>query len=177
MHIILLVIGAISTIAYVLYRIQAAAEAAKTIANEAKGVANLPRKMRYQAKARKAGSKLVDDPQEAAVILMLEIARLEGDVSQESRDAIQREIEINFEYSADDADQMIAQAAWLSTDRAGQDGLHRRMCSLITQSVTASDIDILAAMLGAVAETGCDPGDEKAALLASLLQRLGVSVN
>src|SRR5690606_12995385 len=81
MHIILAILGALGVAAMIAWRISIAIHAAREIGDAAQGLANLPRKMRFQSRARREGVEVIADPREAATLLMLSVARAGGEVT------------------------------------------------------------------------------------------------
>ena len=176
MHILLLIFGALATIGTIIWRIQAAEHAARQIGDAAKTAANLPRYLSFRRKTGKRGSRLVQDPREAAVILMLEVARAGGEVSREQKNVMVELISRNLDFSEDDAEELIVQAAWVSQDEAGQDALLRRMVKLITASVSQKDIIDLDEMLVQVSEAERAPTADQLSVLQSFRSLCGLRV-
>lgn len=174
MHIIMMIIGALATIGAIIWRIQVAAQAARQMGDMAKTAANLPRKFAFRHKTGKRGSRLVTDPREAAVILMLEIARAKGDISREYREKIHEIIREQFDFSDDDAEALIVQAAWVSQEEAGTDSLHRRMAKLVQAKVSEADLIDLDFMLTQVSEADGEPSRDQLTVIAVFRQITGI---
>lgn len=151
MHIIMMVIGVLAGLGALIWRIQMAAQAAREVGDLAKTAANLPRRLAFRHKTGKRGSKLVTDPREAATVLMLEIARENGDISKEQKTAICDMICEHFDFSAEDAEELMTQAAWVSQEEARTTGLQKKMIRLIMSSVTEAELVSLSEMLEHVA--------------------------
>ena len=86
MHILL---GILATAAAIIFYLSRISKGAGELVDAANEISNLPRKMRYRKKAGKRGLDLVDNPVEAATVLMISVARLDklGVVSdQQSED-------------------------------------------------------------------------------------------
>ena len=174
MHILLMIIGVLSAIGVWIWRIQMAAHAAKEIGEFAKGAANLPRKLAFRRKSGKAGSDLVSDPREAAIILMLEIARAGGEVSREQKDVIEELLIENFDFTAEDAEEVMTQAAWVSSPEAGTDKLIRRMVKIVQANVSHEELVELDSMLERVSEAEGQPKPDQLAVLQSYRKMTGV---
>ena len=104
MHIIMGLLAVLGTIGVLIWRIRAAAEAAQEIKGIAETAANLPRRLAFRRRSGKSGSKLVTDPREAAVVLMLEMARASGEITREHKAEITDILVEHFDFTADDAD-------------------------------------------------------------------------
>ncbi len=167
MHIILMILGAAAAIGTIVWRIQMAAHAAREVGEFAKTAANLPRRLAFRRKTGKTGSDLIEDPREAAVVLMLEVARAGGDVSREQKSVICEQITRHFGFSDADAEELVVQAGWVSQPEAGTDALLRRMSRLIAKSVTSEELSELDAMLTAVSEAEGGPSAYQEEILES----------
>lgn len=174
MHILMMILGALSTIGLIIWRIQAASHAAKEVYEFGKGAANLPRRLAFRRKSGKRGSELVDDAREAATILMLEMARASGEVSREQKDVIEGILISEFDFNAENAEELLTQAAWVSGPEAGTDGLMRRMVKVIVKQVTDKEIVDLDEMLIRVSESEGQPKPEQLQVLQAFRSLTGV---
>lgn len=175
MHFLFGILGLLAAIGGIIWRIQMASEAARHIGDAAKTAANLPRKLSFRRKTGKSGSQLVQDPREAAVILMLEVARAAGEVSREQKDMIRSIVSEHFEFSEADADEIVTQAAWVSQSEAGQDALIRRMVKIISAAVTNRELVDLDAMLVQVSEVEGQPTSSQLSVLQSYRNVTGIT--
>lgn len=176
MHIVMMLIGALAAIGAIIWRIQMAAQAARQMGDVAKTAANLPRRLAFRHKSGKKGSRLVEDPREAAVILMLEVARAAGEISREQKNEINSIICEHFEFSEGDAEEIIAQASWVSQDEAGNDAMHRRLSNLIVKAVNNKDLVDLDDMLVRVSEVEGQPNQDQLAVLSTFRNVAGLKV-
>lgn len=174
MHILMMLFGALSALGFLIWRIQAASHAAREIHDFAKGAANLPRKLAFRRRTGKAGSSLVEDPREAAVIIMLEMARATGEVTREQKDAIEALLCRNFGFSESEAEEVLTQAAWVSASEAGTDALMRRMTRLIVGAVSHEDVIELDGMLVELSETEGRPSESQLDVLQSFRALTGI---
>ena len=85
MHIILGILGAI--VAIIIAFNYLSRNAGETVDN-ARSLANLPRRLRWQARQRRLTIRALEDPREAATVLLLGIARASGDISSAQKQAI-----------------------------------------------------------------------------------------
>ena len=68
MHILLLILGILTTIGIWSWRIQMARRGAKVTMDTARTIANAPRRFTFRYKAGRGGISLIEDPREAAAI-------------------------------------------------------------------------------------------------------------
>ena len=113
MHIILGVLGAV--VAAILI-FNAISRNAGDVVDNARGLANLPRRLRWQARQRKLSIRTLEDPQEAAVVLLLGIARASGDISSAQKERIADFAVREFGTPRDEALDMILLANFMLRD-------------------------------------------------------------
>lgn len=174
MHILMMLFGALAAIGVIIWRIQMAAHAARELGDMAKTAANLPRRLAFRRKSGKRGSRLVEDPREAAVILMLEIARAAGEISREQKNKINDIIVDQFQFTAEDAAELMVQASWVAQDEAGTDALHRRMAKLIQSKVSEAELIDLDFMLSEVSEAEGRPTPAQMDIIVTFRQITGI---
>ena len=175
------IIGILSVLAFIVvwyWRIKALSEAAKDGAKLAKGAANLPRKLAFRRRAGKHGLGVVDDPREAATIMMLEVAQARGPLTELQQACIRAEIMQHFEFTEADADQLISQSGWLARDQGSGDTIIRRMAGLLqsTPSLGAEQLIDMDGMLVAVSEAEGTPTAEQLDLISAYRQKTGLQV-
>lgn len=175
MHVILAILGALGAIGVIVWRISMAIQGARVIGEAAGEVANLPRKMRFRSKANRKGLSAVDDPREAATILLLGIARTGGEVTVEDKTAIRGEIMRRFDVDEAEAEELIARAAWVSSGLSNPEDGIARMTNLIAQRLSARELGELAAMLEAVAASDGAVSPAQDAYLAQYRRRAGLA--
>lgn len=175
MHIALAILGALGAIGIIVWRISLAIQGARVIGEAAGEVANLPRKMRFRSKANRKGLAMVDDPREAAAILLLGAARAGGEVTLEDKTAIRAEVARRFEMSDGEAEELLARAAWVSSALHNPEDGIARMTQLIAQRLSARELGELAAMLEVVAATGGTVSPSQEAYLAQYRHRAGLA--
>lgn len=112
MHIILGLLGLVSAIGFIIWRIHTAAQVAREVADAAGELANLPRKMRFKTKAGKRGVDVIDDPREAAAALVFGAAAAKGDPGPQDKAAMAHRLAELFEIPEADAAELLARAAW-----------------------------------------------------------------
>ncbi len=174
MSVILALLGAIAGLGVLVWRISMASQGARAIGDAAGEVANLPRKMRFRSRANQKGLSVVDDPREAAAILLLGIARSGCEVTVEDKVGIRAVMMQRFELGEDDANELLARAAWLSEGLHNPDDGIARMTQLIARTTSPRELSELAAMLETIASTDGNPTVAQENYLAQYPRRAGL---
>lgn len=178
MHIIAMIIGFVGFIAVWYWRLKMLSGVAKDGIKAAETVANLPRKMAFKRKTGKGGLQVVEDPREAAAILMLEIAQARGALTEKQDASIRGEIMHHFEFDEADAESLIAQASWLSRDAAAPHVIMSKMTDFVQNSAGMGRKEMvdLDGMLVTVSEAEGSPTPEQLDLLEIFRQKAGLRV-
>ncbi|MEM1105438.1 MAG: TerB family tellurite resistance protein [Pseudomonadota bacterium] len=176
MAIVGFLIALVSAIGVWQWRAQRAAEAAQALEGVAKTAANLPRRFAFKRKMGKSNLQLVDDPREAATILMVEVARAGGAMSREAREEIEKMILADFEVEPADADALIAHAQWVLREAPVADAVVTRMAKALLQmdAIGPKEIVDLDGMLVAVSEADGLPTGDQLSLLQTFRNVTGV---
>ncbi|GAB5456098.1 MAG: hypothetical protein Hens2KO_23270 [Henriciella sp.] len=178
MQFLAILIGFFGFIAVWYWRIKALQQVAKDGRKVAETVANLPRKMRFKNKSGKGGLAVVDDPREAATILMLEIAQARGTLTDRQEAVIRGEVMHHFEFTETDANALIGQAGWLSRNGGASHVVMSKMTDFVRQSpgMTGKELVDLDGMLVAISEAEGDPTDSQLDLLTIYRDKTGLRV-
>jgi len=178
MHIIVALLGILGFIAVWYYRLKTLRDAAQDGRKAIETVANLPRKMRFKNKSGKGGLAVVDDPREAAAILMLEIAQARGTLTEKQEAAIRGEIMHHFDFPEEDANALIAQAGWLSRNAGASHVVMSRMTDFVRQSpgMTPKELVDLDGMFVTISEAEGNPTDAQLDLLTIYREKTGLRV-
>lgn len=176
MHIIAAIFAIVSAILVWQWRVQRAAELARDLEGAARTAANLPRRFAFKRRSGKKGLDLVDEPMEAAAVLMVELARTDGLLSRDSREVIETLCREEFSLQAEDADALIAHAQWLVREAPVSDAVFRRMSRFLLnhRDIGPEQIVDLDGMLVAVSEADGLPGTEQLALLQIFRDTVGL---
>ncbi|MGD2132437.1 MAG: TerB family tellurite resistance protein [Maricaulaceae bacterium] len=150
-------LGALATVGVIIWRLTILMQVGREAADAAQGLANLPRKMRFQSRASKAGVEVINDPREAATLMMLDVARAGGEVTASQKAVIRAQMAARFELPEAEADEMLTQVAWLSRDLPEPGAATGRMVRLMRETVTPEEMAELSAMMRAVAFADGDP--------------------
>lgn len=176
MHIIAAIVVIVSAILVWQWRVQRAAELARELDGAVRTAANLPRRFAFKRRTGKKGLALVDEPMEAAAVLMVELARADGLLSRDSREVIETLTREEFQLEAEDADALIAHAQWLVREGPISDAIFRRMSRFLLdhRAMTAKEIVDLDGMLVAVSEADGLPSAEQLSLLQVFRDTVGL---
>jgi len=173
MHIIVAILGALATILFLLSRIGKSASDLTDSANE---LANLPRKLRHRRKAGKQGLDLIEDPVEAATILMISVARLDGisRVSDTQGAAIARQLSENMQLEPDDAEGYVIQLRSLTGYLKQAESTLFPMVDILRNRVSKDDARDLAGMMAVIAETDGAVNAEQQSFIQQFEERMGL---
>ncbi|MFN7056839.1 hypothetical protein [Hyphomonas sp.] len=168
MHILLAVITILSAIGIWAWRLRMAKRGLDEVADLAKTVANAPRRLAFLTRAQKGGIDLIEDPREAAAIMLMMMALAKGGtLSARQSDAIEQEIRDHFDFSETEAEELAAHAAWVASSQLPGPEEMKRMSRQIVRSSQLGPKEIvdLDAMLVAVSEAEGLPSRAQLALL------------
>jgi hypothetical protein len=144
MQIVLFLVSILAAIGIWSWRIRMAREGAQEAAKLAQTALNMPRKLAFRYKAGKGGLSLIQDPREAAAIMMMEVARARGGPLTENQTAIMdREIMQHFEFTQDEADELTAHAAWVTNSAPMPGETMRKLSQLIVASSVLGPKEII----------------------------------
>ena len=177
MHILLFLLSVLAAIGIWSWRVRMARDGAHEAAKLAQAAANLPRKMTFRYKASKNGIALIQDPREAAAIMMMEVARARGGpLTEQQAGAIEQEIVHHFEFSPAEAEELSAHAAWVTNSAPPPAETMRRLSQLIVNAsgLGPKEIIDLDAMLVAVSEAEGLPTRDQLALLQVFRDKAGL---
>ena len=178
MHILIGLLTLLGGLAAWYLRLKAIGTAAKDIGNMAERAVNMPRKFAFARKASHTGLKTVEDPREAAAILLVLIAggHQEQDLKDAQIDIIHSETSTAFELTDEEADALLTHAVWMVRDVDVPAGVMKRMAQIIvkTPAIGAKELVELDAMLVATSEALGTPEDEQLALLQIYRDQAGL---
>ena len=177
MHILLLILGILTTIGIWSWRIQMARRGARVAMEAARTISNAPRRFTFRYKAGRAGLNLIEDPREAAAIMMMEVARgREGPLTETQARIIEEEIMRNFNFTQAEAEELSAHAAWVTNSAPDPQTAMRQLSQVIVSSpqLRPKEIVDLDAMLVAVSEAEGVPTREQLALLQVFRDKAGL---
>lgn len=173
MHIIL---GILGTIAAVLFYMSRISKSAGDLADAANEIGNLPRKLRYRKKEGKQGLDLVEEPIEAATVLMISVARLDklGRVSDTQARAIANELIGNMQLDRDYAEDLIVQMRSLSQYLTQPESTLFPMVKVLQGVISKDDAEDLAQMLERIARIDSPIESDQTEFIRRFQDRMGL---
>ena len=171
------ILGILVAIGVWSWRLRMARDGAREAANLARTAAGLPRRLAFKYRAGRNGLDLIDDPREAAAIMMMEVARARGGpLTERQSDAIADEIMRHFSFSQDEARELVAHAAWVTNKAPLPQETMRRLSQKIVgdRYLGPKEVVDLDGMLEAVSEAEGTPTRDQLALLQVYRDRAGL---
>ena len=160
MHILLLLLGAVGTAAFWLYR---ASRAAPDVIDAAQTVANLPRRRRHARAVNRRGLALVETPVEAATVLMLAVSRMGADrrLSEAERAQVERLLVEEMRLHPDDADGVVRQMDIAASDVTLPESTLFPMVDILREHIDREDAQRLAGMMERVAGVDGETAEQR----------------
>lgn len=168
MHVIIAALAILTAVAVWTWRLRMARRGLDELAEVAKTVANAPRRLAFKWRAGKGGIELIEDPREAAAIMMMMMALARGGpLSPQQADVIEDEIRAHFSFSESEAEDLAAHAAWVAGSQLPGEEQMRRLSRLVVNAPQLSPKEVvdLDTMLVAVSEAEGLPTRAQMALL------------
>ncbi len=175
MHIVLAILSAIGVIAYVIIRANQVNYAAREFAETAGDIRGTVRRWFWRKKTKVDLARDVDDPRLAATIMMYAVAHSDGDLTERQRNAIMAQMTGQFAMGDKAAQEMFAQARWLTPDGADLSSLLARVSKPVLDGCAGQEKRDLIGMLHGVARVEGDVSDIQRDAIARLQERLGMS--
>jgi uncharacterized tellurite resistance protein B-like protein len=172
MSILMGLLALMGTLGVILWRLNAAADAAKGLAETADDARGLFRRWRWRKKFAENPLDLVQDPREAAAAMLTAIAQSDGQLTERERTVIVAEMSRSFSVSAKEAEDFLAHARFLTRDVQDLDTCFRRVLPKIQKACTPAEIADLLVMLGKVAAANGPAGMIEAQAIARLKHEL-----
>jgi hypothetical protein len=174
MHIVLAILGALATVGFIIWRVRMAMEAAREISELAGEAANLPRKMRFRSKSRRKGVDVIDDPREAAAVLLYGAAACAHPLSPEDKAALSQDLAGLLEISAGAADELAARGAWHVNTMNDPLNAVNRLTDLIVQQAGPDAMTSLIPVLDRVMDRSGPRTEEQKLYRDKILRRAGL---
>ncbi len=177
------IIGIIIAVASAIFWISRAARGARDVANAASALRNMPRRMRFKNNASKRGIDLIDNPMEAATILMVSVAKLsdyaaahDGLISGASTSRIISILKSYMKISAVEADELLTQMRWAVKNLIQPDTVLAPMTNILSKAINRAEADDLSDMLDKISQADGEPNPEQKAFVMRVRERLGLEV-
>ena len=177
MQFLVAILGILVAIGVWSWRLRMARDGAREAVDLARSAANLPRRLAFKYRAGRNGLDLIDDPREAAAIMMMEVARARGGpLTERQNDTISDEIMRHFSFSQDEAHELVAHAAWVTNKAPLPQETMRRLSQKIVgdRYLGPKEVVDLDGMLEAVSEAEGTPTRDQLALLQVYRDRAGL---
>ena len=174
MAILIELLGLIGGLAFLLWRIKMASDAAKDIAETAQGAKNYMRRRRWEKRAMADPIKDMDDPREAAATMMTALASYDGVMSEREENVILQEMKKHF--GADDhmAAELLAHGRWLSKDAGDLNAFLSRLMPPLVRHLGPKEKHDLLGMLNNVANANGEASDLEKDAILFIKRHLGV---
>jgi hypothetical protein len=159
------------------WRLRMARDGAREAADLARTAANLPRRLAFKFRSGRNGLDLIDDPREAAAIMMMEIARARGGpLTDRQSDTISEEMIRHFSFTLDEAHELVAHAAWVTNKAPLPQETMRRLSQMIVADkyLGPKEVVDLDSMLVAVSEAEGAPTKDQLSLLQVFRDKAGL---
>lgn len=174
MHILLGLLGLLGGLGVFLWRLNQARHAARELADVAGEVANLPRKMRFQSKARRQGIDVIEDPKEAAAALAYGAISCGRDVSSDQKAELADKLAALFEIPLENAKEVVARGAWhIGSLNDPINGVNK-LTDLLINQVGPEPVQALADLIEQSIDAGEPAAQEQAYFLDKLRRRAGL---
>ncbi|MBL4853129.1 MAG: TerB family tellurite resistance protein [Robiginitomaculum sp.] len=175
------ILGIIIAVATAIFWVSRAARGAKDVMDVANTLRNMPRRMRFKNKAGKRGLDLIDNPMEAATILMVSVAKLsdyaathDGLISGASTGRIIDILKTYMKISAVEADELLTQMRWTVKGLAQPDTALASMTTVLSAKIRRAEADDLSDMLSKISQADGKPNPEQQAFINRVRERLGL---
>ena len=172
MQILAMLLAAIGALGVILWRVNAASQAARDLIDTADQARGFWRRLTWSRRANVNPLNALDDPREAAVAMMAAIAQSDGAITERERKTIVDIIVEKFQANPKTADELFAHGRWLVRDSRDPDTCFRRVQSILQKKLTPVELRDLIGMLERVAAADGPTGAVEAEAIRQLSLRL-----
>jgi hypothetical protein len=168
MHMLIGLLAVLTAIGVWAWRLRMAKRGLDVATDIAKTVASAPRRLAFKYRMGKGGLGLIDDPREAAAIMLIQVALARGGpLTPLQSDVIEAEMCEHFQYLPSEAENLAAHAAWVSQSCPPATVTMTQLSKLIVNAPQLGPKEVidLDAMLVAVSEAEGVPTRAQLALL------------
>ena len=168
MHMLIGLLAVLTAIGVWAWRLRMAKRGLDVATDIAKTVASAPRRLAFKYRMGKGGLGLIDDPLEAAAIMLMQVALARGGpLTPLQSDVIEAEMCEHFQYLPSEAENLAAHAAWVSQSCPPATVTMTQLSKLIVNAPQLGPKEVidLDAMLVAVSEAEGVPTRAQLALL------------
>lgn len=156
MHIVLGLLGALGTLVFLIYRINLGLHASRELAENIGDLRRMGRRSKWLNKASTPTVMSVADPREAAVVLMISVAKLGHDMidtlPREEQQQLVEDMQRLFSMSPDDAAGLLSHMMFMTKDTVDAGGYVPHLVEVICKACTVREQQQLVAVLSHIAE-------------------------
>lgn len=174
-YIIMGILSILGTAAYFVIRANQVAQAGRGLGEAAADVKKMVRRSKWRGKANVDALREIDDPRLAATVMMVAIAKSEGDLTESQKKTILDQVETRLQIGGDAAQELFVHARWLISDLGDVDTVVRRTTRPVAARCTDGEKSELIDMLRTVADVEGGMTDALANVIDRLALSLGVS--
>lgn len=172
MHIILAFLAVLGGAAFWWWRLKMLNEAAGEVGDAAGRAWGAWKRHKFRKKVESSPYEAVSDPAAAAVIMMVALAKRDGELPGKSEAAIAKEVANTM--AVDDPTELMTFAKWVASHGESPSNVSIRYARLWNSSLTPAERRDLLAMCDRTAVAAGPLTDEQRAELAALSRRLGL---
>lgn len=172
MAIIGMLVAFAGAIGVIIWRFSTAATAARDIADAANDVSSLARRWSWFRRVNKHPLDTITDPREAATAMMAAIVQYDGHMTERERIAIIGCVSQTFDATAQQAEELLAQARFLVKDVVDPSNCFNRLAPLVEKQLGPNERRDLIAMLTQVAGADGNPSVAVTRSITNLERRL-----
>jgi len=174
MHILLGLLSAIGIVVMVLWRINQAADVARGVGEAAADAQGFFRRMAWRQRANRDLIREIEDPREAAAVLLVGIAQYDGMMTEAEITTIKKSMMSAFNASPIQSDELIAHARWLTKDMGDLGSLFQKVTPVIVRSCNNEEKREFLGMLYKVASHSRDRTNVPTQVIAQLKTKIFV---
>ncbi|MBL4869768.1 MAG: hypothetical protein JKX72_02310 [Robiginitomaculum sp.] len=176
------IIGIVIALATAVFWVGRAARSAKDIADMASTLKNMKRPNRFKTRSAKRDLSSIDEPMDAAVILMICVARLssfgqmgEAQISDGAHAKITELLVGYMQVSKSEAGELLTQMLWTTSKATEPETILSPMTNIISKQINHKDASDLSTMLGDVANIDGIANSDQTVFITRFENRMGVT--
>lgn len=174
MHIVLAIVSAIGAIAFFIIRANYVVQASRELGEAAGDAGGLFRRFLWRRQTAVDLVRKIDDPRQAAAVMMCAVAQSDGHLTEAEKTAILDQMRGPLELDGPEAIELFAHAHWLVGDMKDLSAMLRRASKPIAERCTAAEKAELLDMLSAVAAADGEASGIQTDAIARLRHDLGL---
>lgn len=152
MHIVLGILAAVGVIAFWIMRANQAAQASRELGEAVGDASGAVRRFFWRRRTQVDPIKQIEDPRLAATAMMCALAQSDSLLTDRERQVILEQMAHYLEVGGQAAEEMFAEARWLTKEMRDLDTFLRRLAAPVNQLCSAEEKAQLLEMLSAVAD-------------------------